>query len=44
MPDFLEDFQALGMTAAARAKRVALLDFGPMALILAANSTRTKRI
>jgi hypothetical protein len=43
MPDFPEDFLPVGMTAAAMATRPALLDFGPMALILAANSTRTKR-
>jgi hypothetical protein len=43
MPDFLKDFLPVGMTVAATATRPALLDFGPMAPILAANSTRTKR-
>jgi len=44
MSDFPEDFLPVGMTVAATATRPALLDFGSMALILAANSTRTMRI
>jgi hypothetical protein len=42
--DFPRDFSPVGMTVAVTAKRLALLDFGPTALILAVNSTITKRI